>query len=101
MPTAHPLPAFRKTAESFKPGSRSLPQRYFVSPEVFAAERDNIFCSSWLCVGHQNQIPDLRDYFVQQVAGDSLIFLRDNAGKLRAFWNTCRHRGTRLCEEKS
>jgi hypothetical protein len=29
---------FRKTAESFEPGAKSLPQRYFISPEVFAQE---------------------------------------------------------------
>jgi hypothetical protein len=32
------ITAFRKTAESFEPGAKSLPQRYFISPEVFAQE---------------------------------------------------------------
>jgi p-cumate 2,3-dioxygenase subunit alpha len=35
------------------------------------------------------------------IAGHSLIFNRDRAGKLHAFYNTCSHRGARLCREKS
>jgi Rieske 2Fe-2S family protein len=101
MPALHPVSAFRKTAESFTPGARSLPQRYFVSQEVYDSEMDTIFSSQWLCIGHQNQIPNPRDFFVQELAGENLIFLRDASGVLRAFWNVCRHRGTRLCEEKS
>jgi hypothetical protein len=31
-------PRFRKTAESFEPRGKSLPQRYFISPEVFGQE---------------------------------------------------------------
>jgi Rieske 2Fe-2S family protein len=32
------------------------------------------------------------------VAGESIIVLRDRSGRVRAFYNVCRHRGTRLCE---
>jgi hypothetical protein len=32
------ITAFRKTAESFEPGAKTLPQRYFISSEVFAQE---------------------------------------------------------------
>ena len=34
---------FRKTAESFEPGAKSLPQGYFISPEVFAQEKRENF----------------------------------------------------------
>ena len=45
------------------------------------------------------QGPASGDYFVQDVAGESLIIVRDQNAALRAFYNVCRHRGTRLCEE--
>ena len=35
------------------------------------------------------------------IAGESLIFLRDRGGALRAFFNVCRHRGTRLCTQEA
>ena len=41
------------------------------------------------------------DFFVQEVAGESLDLVRDQKGAVRGFYNVCRHRGTRLCEETS
>ena len=94
-------PAFRKTADTFAPGATTLPQRYFISPEVFAEEQAAIFSAQWVLVGHQSQIGKAGDYFVQEVAGESLIMARDREGSIRGFYNVCRHRGTRLCEEQS
>jgi Rieske 2Fe-2S family protein len=100
MPTKT-MPAFRKTADTFTSGAKTLPQRYFVSPEIFALEQARIFSTQWLCVGHQSQLAKSGDYFVQVVAGESLILLRDQNDAVRGFFNVCRHRGTRLCEEKA
>src|SRR6185503_19507307 len=36
-----------------------------------------------------------------EAVGESLIVLRDQEEKVRAFYNVCRHRGTRLCEQES
>ena len=94
------IPAFRKTAETFTSGAKTLPQRYFVSPDIFAKEQESIFSQQWILVGHQSQIAKAGDYFVQEVAGESLIIVRDKAGDVRGFYNVCRHRGTRLCEEQ-
>ncbi|MBA3881670.1 MAG: aromatic ring-hydroxylating dioxygenase subunit alpha, partial [Chthoniobacterales bacterium] len=74
--------------------------RYFVSAEVFAKEQATIFSAEWVYVGHQSQIAASGDYFVQEVAGESLIVVRDQQGTIRGFYNVCRHRGTRLCEEQ-
>jgi Rieske 2Fe-2S family protein len=92
---------FRKTADTFAAGAKTLARRYFVSPEVFAEEQQKIFSRQWVLVGHQNQIAKAGDYFVQEVAGESLIIARDRKGEARAFYNVCRHRGTRLCEEQT
>ncbi len=91
-------PAFRKTVETFTAGARTLPQRYFVLPEIFAEEQVKIFARQGICVGHQSQLDRAGDYFVQTVAGESLIVLRDQKGTVQGFYNVCRHRGTRLCE---
>src|SRR4030088_2510754 len=71
------IPAFRKTTDIFAPGAKTLPQRYFVSAEVFAQEEAAIFSARWVVVGHQSQIARPGDYFVQEVAGESLIIMRD------------------------
>src|SRR5215475_5112332 len=95
------MPTFRRTAETFTSGAKTRPQSYFVSPDIFAAERERIFATQWQCVGHQSQLATAGDYWVVSVAGESLIVLRDRAGAVRGFFNVCRHRGTRLCERKT
>jgi glycine betaine catabolism A len=94
-------PAFHKTAETFKAGAKTLPQRYFVSPEIFAQEQEKIFSRQWVLVGHQSQIAKPGDYFTSEVAGESLIVVRDQRSTIRSFYNVCRHRGTRLREDQS
>jgi len=93
--------AFRKTTDTFTTDAKTLPQRYFISPEIFAEEEAAIFSAQWVLVGHQSQIAKAGDYFVQEVAGESLIVARDREGTIRGFYNVCRHRGTRLCEDQS
>src|SRR5437870_542797 len=91
-------PKSLKTSGTSVP-AKSLPQKYFVSPEMFAEEQKKIFSKQWLLVGHQSQIPDAGDYVVRQVIGESLIVIRDKSGEIRGFFNVCRHRGTRLKED--
>jgi phenylpropionate dioxygenase-like ring-hydroxylating dioxygenase large terminal subunit len=91
-------PVFRKTAETLTAGAKSLAQRYFVSPEIFAQEQKEIFSKQWLLVGHQSQIATAGDYFTTEVAGESLIIVRDKRGTIHGFYNVCRHRGSRLIE---
>src|SRR6202011_1188720 len=79
--------------------ARSLLQKYFVSPETFAEEQKKIFSKHWLLVGHQSQIAKAGDYFVAEVAGESLIVTRDQRPTIHGFYNVCRHRGTRLKED--
>src|SRR6266704_541301 len=98
-----------KTSETPAP-RKSLPQKYFVSPELFAEEQEKIFSQQWLLGGHQSQIPKPGDYFVIEVPAppsqqgygatkESLIVVRDQKSEIRAFYNVCRHRGTRWKED--
>jgi Rieske 2Fe-2S family protein len=92
--------AFPKTAYTIAEGAKTLPQRYFVAPEVFEEEQEKIFARQWVLVGHQSEVAKPGDFFVAEVAGESLIVTRDRAQTVRGFYNVCRHRGTRLCEEE-
>ncbi|PYL66826.1 MAG: (2Fe-2S)-binding protein [Verrucomicrobia bacterium] len=101
MPVTQAKEAFRKTAETFKAGAKTLPQRYFVSSEIFAQEQKKIFSRQWVLVGHQSQIPKAGDYFTSEIAGESLIIVRDKRGAIHGFYNVCRHRGSRLIENRN
>ena len=92
-------PAFRRTAESFAAGAKTLQQKYFVSSEIFAEEQRKIFSKQWVLAGHQSQIAKPGQYFLSEVAGESLIVIGDQKSAIRGFYNLCRHRGTRLQEE--
>jgi glycine betaine catabolism A len=92
---------FHKTTETFAAGAKTLAQRYFVSPEIFAQEQANIFSKQWVLVGHQSQIAQAGDYFTADVARESLIIVRDKRGEIRGFYNVCRHRGSRLVENRN
>ena len=94
-------PAFRKTAETFAAGAKTLAQQYFVSPEVFAEEQDRIFSKQWVLVGHQSAIAQPGNYFISEVANESLIVVRDKRGEIHGFYNVCRHRGSRLIESRN
>ena len=99
--TAQAPPVFRKTADTFAAGAKTLPQQYFVSEKIFEEERTKIFARQWVLVGHQSQIANAGDYFTAQVADESLIIVRDQRSSIRGFYNVCRHRGTRLCQDSS
>ncbi len=95
------ITVFRKTAETFAAGAKTLEQRYFVSPEIFAEEQDRIFSKQWVLVGHQSQLAEAGDYFITEVASESVIIVRDKGGEVHGFYNVCRHRGTRLREARN
>jgi Rieske 2Fe-2S family protein len=76
----------------------TLPGEYYVSPEIFAREARTIFSRSWVCAGRANELGAAGDYALFEAAGESLILVRGKDERLRAFFNVCRHRGTRLCE---
>jgi len=90
---------FRQTAASRGDGAKSLSQRYFVSPEIFASEQEKIFGRHWLLVGHQSQLEKSGDFFLATIAGENLVVVRDQKSQVRGFYNVCRHRGTRLKED--
>jgi phenylpropionate dioxygenase-like ring-hydroxylating dioxygenase large terminal subunit len=89
---------FLKATQIAINGAKTLPRQYYVSPEVLIQEFERIFTRRWLCVGREDRIPEPGDYFLQPVGSESIIVLRDRTGEVRAYYNVCRHRGTRLCE---
>jgi Rieske 2Fe-2S family protein len=92
---------FIKTADTFIAGSQSLSGSYYTSPEIFALEQDRIFGRRWICIGRTERLSQPGDYFLCQVGAESLIVVGDAGGKQHAFFNVCRHRGTRLCEQEA
>lgn len=72
----------------------------FRSQEVFDREREAIWGHGWLYLGHATELPQPGDYKVRKLGGRPLIFIRDVNGEIRAFYNSCPHRGTAVCREE-
>ena len=94
------MTSFYKTADSFKQDSRTLPQRYYIEDLLLKQEMENIFFNSWLCIGRSNEINKTGEYKIFTIGNESLFIIRNEDNKLKAFYNTCRHRGTRICSKK-
>jgi Rieske 2Fe-2S family protein len=84
---------------SHKPG-HALAQGFYRSPEIFEKEVQRIFLRSWILAGHQSQVPEPGDFFVCTMAGESIIIVRSDAGRINALLNVCRHRGSRVCRDE-
>jgi len=80
-------------------GAKTLPEKYFTSPDIYARETRSIFRKRWICVGRASDIPHASDYFLHELDSESFIVVRDDLGNVNCLYNVCRHRGTRMCEE--
>jgi glycine betaine catabolism A len=76
--------------------SRMLPRAAYVDPAVFAWEQRHFFGGGWLCVGRSDQLPRPGDQRAEDAGAGSVLLVRGDDGALRAFANTCRHRGHEL-----
>ena len=77
----------------------SLPARYYIDPEYYRSELEWFFFGMWVHAGRADEIPNPGDFVVREIAGESVIVVRRDGGGLSAYYNVCRHRGTRLTEK--
>ena len=77
----------------------TLPGRDYIDPAIFALERENVFFKSWFYAGRAEQVEASGQWFTIDVVGESIIVMRNEVGELQAFYNVCRHRGSKLCDE--
>jgi Rieske 2Fe-2S family protein len=94
-PTAADLAATREPLES----ARTLPAAFYASPEIFRLEQSELFGRMWLCIGREADIPKPGDFFTHDVGGERLLVVRGRDASVRAFFNVCRHRGSRIVDE--
>ena len=75
----------------------TLPSSWYRSEKVFGLEKERVFFREWLCVGREEELASPGSHRVLDVLGESVILVRNRENQLRAFYNVCRHRGSRLC----
>jgi Rieske 2Fe-2S family protein len=80
-------------------GAFTLPAAYYTDPGYFRTEMERLFAREWICAGRSEQAAAPGQYFLREIFGESVIITRAPSGTIQAFYNVCRHRGTRLCSE--
>lgn len=70
----------------------------FVSDQVFQLEMERIFDRNWAFLAHETELPQPGDFVVRALGSASAVLVREDDGRVRAFLNSCRHRGARVCK---
>jgi len=76
--------------------AESLPPVCYVDEVLFEREMARGFRGGWVSVGRLDNLVVPGDYLALDVGATPLLLLLDSSHQLRAFANTCRHRGMRL-----
>ncbi len=79
--------------------ARTLPGSVYHDEGIFREEMEKLFSRHWLNVGHESQLPNAGDFFTREIGTESILFVRGDDGRVRGFYNVCRHRGTRIVTE--
>jgi Rieske 2Fe-2S family protein len=95
------MTTFRNSAQIGVQGQRTLPAAHYTDAAHFAEEQRRIFERRWLCVCRADELPKAGDFRRIEIGRESLLIVRGTDGVIRAHFNVCRHRGTRLCEGAS
>ena len=89
-----PSPPRRQT---LRPASKALlPVEAYTSPQWFECEQQQLFAQTWQFVGMREEWPQTGHYKCVDIGRAPIVIVADADGKLRAFHNICRHRGTQL-----
>jgi|AP95_1055475.scaffolds.fasta_scaffold03303_3 Rieske 2Fe-2S family protein len=79
----------------------ALEQVFYKDESIYRRDVDRIFMRSWVYAGHTSEIPKRGDYFLFNLADESVIIIRSEADEISTLINVCRHRGSRVCIKSS
>jgi len=74
-----------------------LPKNYYHDDQIFEKEKE-FFKKMWLLCAREEELANTGDYIVRNIAGESFFLVRTRDGRIKAFHNVCRHRGSQLLE---
>jgi choline monooxygenase len=91
--------ASRKGPPDGFPHFPDIPAGRYVDPDFLKLEHDLLWKRSWLYAGHRDQLPEPGSWFLTRSTGSPILVVRGLDDTIRAFYNTCRHRGAPLVRE--
>ena len=92
---------YKKTADTLITNSHTLHRKYYVDNDILDEEYNKIFLQNWICVGREDELVNPGDFKTIKIGYESIIIIKNEANMLSAYFNVCRHRGTRICNEEN
>jgi nitrite reductase/ring-hydroxylating ferredoxin subunit len=76
----------------------TVSRELYVKEDIFAQEQERIFRRCWLFLGHESLVPNPGDFVMTRMGTEEILLVRDRKDhQIRAFLNSCRHRGEKVC----
>jgi len=88
----------RRALERLEPG---LPAAWYYDPAHHGRELEAFWYARWIAVARAEELAQAGDWRLVRIGTQSIVLAKDEDGQLRAFHNTCRHRGSVLCTGES
>ncbi|UCV23643.1 aromatic ring-hydroxylating oxygenase subunit alpha [Ferribacterium limneticum] len=101
-----PIPKILVEDSSPYQGNEKIPTERYISQDFHRQEVEKVWKRTWQVACREEEIPNVGDHFVYEVAGLSFLVVRSAEKQFKAYWNVCLHRGRRLvdksgCDAKS
>jgi glycine betaine catabolism A len=83
--------------ERWRLGADFVPKGRYIDPEFLQLEVERLFPRTWLNACRFDEVERVGDYVAFEIGDQSIIVVRSERG-IQAYYNACRHRGTKLVE---
>ncbi len=95
---SHPVRDIMRVESPMEPGPTRVPVERYFSKEFHDLEVEKVWKRVWQMACHEDDIPDVGDYHVYEIAHLSFLVVRSGPDEFKAFHNACLHRGRLLRE---
>ena len=79
----------------------TLSAESYFDPQHYVRELQRIWYRNWVYVGRSSELGGARAFRTFELGDQTLLLVRDDAGSVQGFHNTCRHRGAALCRDSA
>ena len=87
---------FRDVSIPKKWDRKGLPSWTYKSKQLLEIEKESLFFNHWQLICHQSDLSSAGDFLTFDLCNERILIIRDNENIIRAFYNLCRHRGSRV-----
>lgn len=92
------VPAYLRDQGESDVGPIQIPTRWYLDRQIHELEVERIWKRTWQMVCREDEVPEVGDTFVYEVAGLSFLVVRATPTSIKGYWNACLHRGATLRE---